>query len=435
MSPGARVTHTAVVGGGILGLTVALRLAQRGDDITVVEAAEDLGGLASAWQVGDITWDRHYHVTLASDASWRAVLAELGLDDEIEWVTTSTGYFAGDAIHPVSGPIDFLKLPPLGFVDKVRLATTLGYGTLVRNGRRLEGIGVDEWLIRWSGRSTYEKFWLPLLRAKLGDNHRHTSAAFIWATIQRLTRARRNGLAEERFGYVPGGYARVLDAFEKRLREFGVEILTGTRVERVSGVSPVTVSTDQGDDLEFDRAVVTLAAPLAARIVEALTPLERERLEDVMMQGIVCASLLLDSQLTEHYLTYITDLGCPFTAVVDMTALVGSEQLGGHGLVYLPKYVDPADPVFDRSDADILEEFLSYLRGMYPGLDESTITAARVSRVRHVMAIATEHYSDHLPPSRLRTPNVHLANSAHLVNATLNVDESVALAERTVAEL
>lgn len=59
MSPGARVTHTAVVGGGILGLTVALRLAQRGDDITVVEAAEDLGGLASAWQVGDITWDRH----------------------------------------------------------------------------------------------------------------------------------------------------------------------------------------------------------------------------------------------------------------------------------------------------------------------------------------------------------------------------------------
>ena len=36
-------------------------------------------------------------------------------------------------------------------------------------------------------------------------------AAFIWATIARMYAARRSGLKEERFGYVPGGYARVLE--------------------------------------------------------------------------------------------------------------------------------------------------------------------------------------------------------------------------------
>jgi protoporphyrinogen oxidase len=419
----------------MLGLTVALRLAQRGDAVTVLEAGSTVGGLAAPWTVGEVRWDRHYHVTLASDRHLRALLTELGLDDDIEWKVTSTGYYDGDAIHPVSGPIDFLKLPSLGAIDKARLGLTLGYGTLIRNGRRMEGIGVDDWLIRWSGRSAYEKFWLPLLRAKLGDNHEHASAAFIWATIQRLTRARRNGLAEERFGYVPGGYDRVLGVLLERLEALGVEICTGTPVTGLTGGSAVTVSADDRQDRTFDRAIVTVAAPLAARIVSPLTPTERGRLERVRMQGIVCASLVLDEPLTEHYLTYITDPGCPFTAVVDMSALVGAESVGGHGLVYLPKYVDPGDPLFEVGDDELIDGFVSYLVAMYPRLARERIVATRVSRVRQVMAIATQHYSDGLPPMRLGTPNVHLANSAHLVNATLNVDETVALAERVVADL
>ena len=39
----------AIVGGGLLGLTLALRLRAAGDDVTVYEAAPEIGGLAS-WQ-------------------------------------------------------------------------------------------------------------------------------------------------------------------------------------------------------------------------------------------------------------------------------------------------------------------------------------------------------------------------------------------------
>ena len=68
-----------IVGGGILGMTLAHRLAQQGKDVTLFEAADHLGGLADAWQLGDVTWDRHYHVMLLSDPHLRGVLAELGL--------------------------------------------------------------------------------------------------------------------------------------------------------------------------------------------------------------------------------------------------------------------------------------------------------------------------------------------------------------------
>ncbi len=43
-----------------------------------------------------------------------------------------------------------------------------------------------EWLRRWSGNSTYEKIWLPLLKAKLGDAYQRASASFIWAYIDRM---------------------------------------------------------------------------------------------------------------------------------------------------------------------------------------------------------------------------------------------------------
>ena len=81
----ARPESWAVVGGGMLGLTLALRLREQGKRVTVFERADRVGGLASAWSIdtpdGPITWDRHYHVTLLSDASLRRVLAQLGLDD------------------------------------------------------------------------------------------------------------------------------------------------------------------------------------------------------------------------------------------------------------------------------------------------------------------------------------------------------------------
>ena len=59
----------------------------------------------------------------------------------------------------------------------------------------------------------YLRVFIRQLRAKLGEAYRETSAAFIWATAQRLYAARRSGLKEEMFGYVPGGYARVLARF------------------------------------------------------------------------------------------------------------------------------------------------------------------------------------------------------------------------------
>lgn len=425
-----------IIGGGMLGMMLAYRLAQRRERVTLLEASDRVGGLARPWSLGDIVWDRHYHVILQSDTRLRALLSELGLADELRWVETRTGFYAAGSMYSMSSLLDFLRFPPLRLVDKLRLGFTLFAASRIRDGKRLEEILATDWLLRWSGTRALNEIWLPLLRAKLGENYRFASASFIWAIIARLNRARSVGRKREVLGYVRGGYARILEAFAGRLADMGVETLLGCRVEAVKADGrAISVARPGRDSLRFDRVIVTAAAPIAARLCPTLTPEESDRLRGVRYQGIVCASLLLERPLAPYYVTNITDPAIPFTAVVDMSALVDPTQLAGHGLVYLPKYVSPDDPIFEHSDDEIRAPFLAALAQMFPSFRTEDLLAFRVSRVRHVLAISTLRYSQRLPPIDTSVPGLQIVNSAHIVNGTLNVNETLQLAEAILPRL
>lgn len=427
-----------VIGGGVLGLTLAHRLAQRGEAVTVFEATDRLGGLASPWSLGNVVWDRHYHVTLLSDSRLRGLLRELGLEAEMEWVVTRTGCWADGELYSVSNTLELLRFPVLGPVDTLRLALTLLRCSRIRDPRSLEEIPVADWLLRWSGRRAFERFWLPLLRSKLGEAYRQTNASFIWATIARLYAARRSGLKREMFGYVPGGYARVFQRFARVLRQEGVRIELGRpvqQVEREGGGSLRLLFPDGGRE-RFDRVAVTLAAPLAARLCPGLNEEEKRRLAGIDYVGIACASVLLKKPLAGFYITNLLADGIPFTGVIEMSAFVDRRHFGGHSLVYLPRYLAEDDPFFALADEEIEERFLAALERLYPRFRRQDVLGFRVSRVRQVFPLPTLSYSrDKLPPVESSVPGLYLVGSAQIPSGILNVDATIALAERALERI
>ena len=417
-------------------MTLAHRLSRAGQRVTLFESAPQLGGLASAWELDGITWDRHYHVTLLSDSHLRNLLVELDLDADMKWVETRTGFYMGGRLYSMSNSLEFLRFGPLSLIDKLRLGATIFHASRTTDWRPLEQIGVSEWLTRLSGRNVFEKMWRPLLRAKLGENYQQASAAFIWAIIARMYAARRSGLKKEMFGYLPGGYGRMLDCFASTLREEGVEIRSGMAAQLVepTGGGGACIAFAGGEHESFDQVVMTMSSPAAAQLCPALSADERAKLAAIRYQGIVCASVLLRRPLAGFYVTNLIDSWVPFTAVIEMSALVDRQQFYGHSLVYLPKYVDPTDPLFEQTDEQIEQSFLSALQRMYPDLQAADVLAFRVSRVRRVLPIPTLNYSRNLPPMTTSVPGVHIVNSTHIVNGTLNVNETVNLAN-TAAEM
>jgi protoporphyrinogen oxidase len=405
------MSSVAIVGGGLLGMSLAARLARQGHRVTILEAAPRSGGLAAPACIGEYTWDRFYHVILQSDEHLRELLEELDLTDRLIWKPARTGFYLDGTLRSLSSTLEFLKFPALNLVDKARLGLTILYASRIRAWRRLESVLASEWLVRWSGRRTWERLWLPLLRAKLGDNAGRASAAFIWAIIARMYGARRTGMKRETFVY---------DARVRRVESLGDRV----RVTTASG------------DREFDNVVLTVPCARVAELCPDLTEEERTRLRAVQYQGIICAAILLDRPLAGYYITNITDGRVPFTAVIEMTALVKRARFGGHALVYLPKYLTQQDPYWSRSDAEIEREFLTALERMYPGFCRTQVRAFQVSRVREMLAVSTLEYSSRLlPESPTSLERVFIVNSAQIANGTLNVNETVGLAARKAGDL
>src|SRR5262245_11612565 len=83
--------RTAILGGGALGLTVALRLAQRGERVTVFERESTPGGLAAGFRPapdldgGGPFLEKFYHHLFRSDTAVTALIEELGLGGRLVW--------------------------------------------------------------------------------------------------------------------------------------------------------------------------------------------------------------------------------------------------------------------------------------------------------------------------------------------------------------
>lgn len=429
--------HVGIVGGGLLGMTLAMRLRQDGCRVTLIEGAGAPGGLVSPQTIGGYRWDRFYHVILLSDSNLREVLGELGLDERIQWRTTRTGFYVDGALYSLSSSLEYLTFPPLSPWDKVRLAYTIWYAAHLEDWRPLEGILAIDWLRRLSGERVVERIWRPLLESKLGANYRLASASFIWAIIARLYAARRSGLKREMFGYVEGGYEQVLARLRQRIDELGIVVRCGKPVSRVIAEGDgVSVELSGDESLPFDDVVLTIPSSRAAALCPQLPVQERERLESVVYQGIVCASLLSRRPLASYYVTNITDRWVPFTAVIEMTTLVDPATFGGNTLVYLPRYLPQDDPFWLKGDDEIRDEFVAALERMYPHFTRADVVEFKVARVREMLAVTTLHYSDRtLPPMRTSLEHVFIANSAQIANGTLNANETIGIANEKAREL
>lgn len=423
-----------IIGGGFMGLTVAHRLAQQGHHVTIFEAAPGLGGLASSWKIHQFEWDKFYHVILLSDVYTRNILKELGLDDKIEWVETKTGFYTDGKLYSMSNTIEFLLFPPLNLIDKFRLGLTIFVASKLTNWKRLEQIPVETWLKRWSGANTFNKIWLPLLRAKLGESYKQTSTAFIWATIQRMYAARRSGLKKEMFGYVKGGYAQILKSFETKLRSEGITIKLNHQASEILSNSNNTplVRFANGSEEHFDNIVTTLPSQISVQLCKGLSEPEASKHKNIEYLGVICASVVLDIPISPYYVTNITDTWVPFTGIIEMTSLVDKKNFGGDTLLYLPKYVKPTDPMFQSTDKEIEDLFISALLKMYPSLTHSSIKYVGIARAKNVFALSTLHYSSNLPDIKTAIPGVYILNSAHITNGTLNVNETIQIAENFI---
>jgi protoporphyrinogen oxidase len=124
----------------------------------------------------------------------------------------------------------------------------------------------------------------------------------------------------------------------------------------------------------------------------------------------------------------------PFTVLIETTAYIDPKYVGGHHLVYLPKYTAPGSPWQQKSDDEIKQIWLENLRAMFPGFDSSWVRYFLIHRERYVEPLHGLNETDSIPEVKTPVENLYLATTAQIYPSLTN-GESVSRHARAAAEM
>lgn len=424
--------RVAVIGGGIAGLAAAHYLTRDGCDVEVFEATERLGGLGASFERDGRVFERFYHVMLPSDEHLLGMLEETGLGDRPYWTDSSMGFMHRSRRFALNTPLDLLRFGVLPFHDRLRVAFTGLYGTLLRNGDALDHISAEQWLTRLSGRRAFARFWRPLLEAKFGAAYEQIPARWFWTRFQR-----EKGGKKEVKGYPRGGYEALARGLADSVKGRGGRIHVSTPVQSLTldGVGRPTLDTVLGRDT-FDQAVTTLPLAQLRSVAEGqLAGRVDEVHNDIDYQGVVNVVLMLRQSVISDYWMPVLESGAPFQGIVEATRVIDRAETGGATLVYLMNYVHRTDPLFHRDPAEIGREYFSALLRLFPHLEPDDLLEARTFRAPFVEPIYTLGYEASRPPSELVPGRVFLATTAQVYPGVTSWNGSTGLAKEVVGQM
>lgn len=280
-----------VVGGGVTGLLTARRLAQQNFEVTLVEAADRLGGQVRTIDLEGRRIDIGAESLHLSSPAVRRLLAELDLRDSMVHAQPGTTWlWTGRALRPLPAGVGPSGPTRLGPVVTSRVMSVRGVGRAgleplaARLGARLhdgDDISVGDFVSGRFGAEVAERLLDPLLGGlHAGDVHqlslRACAPGLVEAASKRRSiivggwRSARPGPPASMFATWPTGLATLTD---RVLSDVPVRVLTGVAA---TGLVPLAtgyrVELDAGAPIEADSVVLAVPASAAAALVAPHSP-------------------------------------------------------------------------------------------------------------------------------------------------------------------
>jgi protoporphyrinogen oxidase len=430
--------RVGVVGGGVLGISLSLRLAQAGAEVTLLERGPSLGGLASTFDFGGHEVDRFYHVITPTDQRMIAMAKEVGLGEELRFRPVGAGFYADGAMHDFNGIGDLLRFSPLSPLARLRLGWFVAQCQLRGSYDRLDRIPLQTWLRRHCGREVLERIWKPLLDSRFDGDPSGLPATYLWARTRRMSGARQSGgSGGEEMGHIVGGHQRLIDAMAARARELGVETLTEAPVRGLATAADGSVKGVEleGETLGFDLTIPTLQPPA----LRFLLPDQHQDLLAAYPQrwlGCVCVILKMPRSILPYYAVNIVE-PTPITSAVETSQVLGAEHTDGAHLVYLPKYCDPGAPEQSEDEESLYRRFTDFLGQLVPDFNRDEVIDWTVQRAKLVEPVHTLQPAGgvRVAPIWPGVEGLALASNAQIYPYLLNGDSVMGFAEGVAAEV
>jgi protoporphyrinogen oxidase len=403
----------AIIGAGFSGMAAGYDLTKAGHSVTIFEAADFAGGLASGFKEAGWDWsvEKFYHHWFATDKHMLGLIKELGWEDKVLFPRPLTVMYHNGKFYPFDSIIKALLFPGLGFgFNKIRFGLVGVFLRLTNNWQALEKYTVDEWMRKWAGEKVYKLMWEPLVIGKFGERYyQQVTMAWMWARLKART---------TRLGTFEGGFQKFADMFADKLGEMGVEMRLQTPVtliEREAGSEAISVHSDKTE--RYDRVLVTLSPEAMTHLAPSLPETYLHGLREMKSMGAVVITLALKHQLSEqgyYWYNLPKSAGYPFLALVEHTNYVPADKFGGDHIVYMGDYLDPEHEYFRMSKEEILERFLPALKKFNPKFEREWVRKSWMYRTPYAQPVPLINHSKNIPAIQTPLEGIYFASMSQV---------------------
>lgn len=424
-----------IVGGGLTGLTAAYRLVKKGVSVTVLEEAAEPGGLAASLVLGTISLERFYHHIFTSDKHLMELCRNLDLSDLVEWFEPKNAIFIDNKLYPFTSPMDLLRFTPISLASRVRTGLLTLSSRFIRDYCAYESQTARDWLIKRAGEQSYRKVWEPLLASKFDNDADLVSAVWIWNKFKLRGTSRGRNISKEKLGYMKGGFAQLVTRLTEAITAAGGTIRLNCKVSGIRRLSNCRLALDGCPDGEsFDKVLFTGFPQQLASLDTPLDAEYRQKMASLKVKANLCMLLELDRSLSPYYWITVAQHDIPFVLIIEHTNLVGLNGYPSH-MVYLSRYVDHQDAIWQKSDKEIEAIFLDGLSKVFPGFDRAWIKRITLSRAPYAQPVITRHYSGLIPPVKTPVDGLYLASMAQIYPEDRGMNYAVRLGMAAADEI
>lgn len=426
------MSRVGIIGGGPAGLGIAYNLSQLGHQVTLFEAAGELGGLARSFQLGDVRIERYYHFICADDAEYVSYLRRLGIESTLQWANTQMGFFYDDKMYPFSSPLDLLQCKALSPLGRLRYGALAARCALISDWRRLDDVSAKDWLIDLLGLEVYRITWRPLLEVKFHEFHDKISAAWVWHRIHRVARSRGGPFRKERLGYLQGGTDTLVNALISKSEQAGARLRTNAPVKRIihEGYRCSGIETQDGETHLFDHVVSAVPLPHFLRMLGGGPEDYLAQLAAIEFIGVLCVTLRLTRSVSDNYWLNVNDPRIPFNGCIEYTNLHPQMTPDGSRILYVPFYLPRSHPRFTFSDEKNIADTVAALTILNPEFSADWIIDAAVSRDPYAQVICKQGFALRVPPHQTPIHRLYLIESSQLYPSDRTISGTLELASR-----
>lgn len=421
----------AVIGAGVGGFAAAYDFIKAGNQVTIFEASDHPGGLASGFRKPGWDWsvEKFYHHWFTSDKYMFGLIHELGLDSKVVIRKPVTVMNYKGRFYPFDSIPAAILYPGLGWgINKIRFGLVGLYLRLTTNWKPMEKTTVDAWMRKYAGNKVYEEMWQPMVIGKFGENYADkVNMAWMWARLH----ARTTKLATYQ-----GGFQQFADDFSAKLQEMGVEIRYNSPVEQIKTTETGVVITTSAGQEPFDQVLVTSSPALMAKMTPQLPDTYLKGLLDLKSLGAVVMVVSLKHQLSrEGYYWYNLpkSAGYPFLALVEHTNFLPKEHFGGEHIVYCGDYLETDHEYFKLTQEELLQRFMPSFKRINPDFQPDWVNQTWLFRTNYAQPVPLVEHSRNIPAIQTPLKGVFFASMSQVYPWDRGTNFAVEIARRAAS--